>query len=127
MNTLMNSLDNCFDDSIPKYRFVDYLDSYYNFDDNKEVINSFLSDTKYYTNTLISLLCDISNKIRSLISDVQLGLKVIDGDYYHDNLLGIFVKLSDFEDSYKIDEFKNSLYNQYESYDLDMIHLSLEF
>lgn len=127
MSESIQFLDEYINSSIPKYRSVGYLKQYYDFDDNEELVNSFLSETKLFTDTFLNLLVDLSNKIKDLIPEVKLTLKLIEGDYFHENLLGIYVKVPSLEDSYKLDKLQESLYDHYNDWDLDMIHLSLEF
>lgn len=116
------------DISINQYRLIDSLkDKFHVKEENMEEVNSFICLNNNINNLFMNILIDISNRIHSINPSINLGLEIINGEYYFDELLKISVKINDFEDSYKIEELKDQLEDNYSFEFLDKIIISMEF
>lgn len=110
------------------YRLIDSLKDRFSVEDNdNENVNSFLCLNNNLNNIFMNFLFDISNKINNINPNIKLSLKIIRDEYYYEEILKISAKIDNFEDSYKIEELKDNLPNNYPFELLDKIILSLEF
>ena len=97
-----------------KHNYIDSLDSYFNIrDEDKLAINYFIYENME-GNDLMDLLLDVYRLSRSMISDdVVICLRLVDGDMYYENLLGIYIQL-DIEDVDNFFPFRKELFQRHE-------------
>lgn len=112
------------------YKYFNYVDSIseeYNInEENKNDIAFFIRENNK-SNFLVNLLFFISKEIKSKVKNVNLELKLIDGDLFNENLLGVFVFFEDFEDSLILNQINDLLYQKFDCEDIDKIYLAPEF
>lgn len=110
------------------YNVLDSLSDFAIDESDKDDLNYFFQENFGFNNEIMNLLHFIHEKINSeFIGKFNIKLKLVDGDYFHDNLLGIFVSSSNFEDSIKLDNLSDSLYQYFEKDEVDKIILLMEF
>lgn len=97
-----------------KHNYIDSLDSYFNIrDEDKLAINYFIYENME-GNDLMDLLLDVYRLSRFMISDdVVICLRLVDGDMYYENLLGIYIQL-DIEDVDNFFPFRKELFQRHE-------------
>lgn len=120
----INQNNNIF--NLNKYRLIDSVHDKFNIGkEDYEKINNFLCSSSNNENVFMNLLMEISNKIMNVNSSINLSLNLIENAY--EELLQINIKITDFEDSFKIDEIEENLYNNYSFEYLDRIIFKMEF
>lgn len=110
------------------YNILNSLSEFTIDESDKDDLNYFFQENFGFNNELMNLLYFIHENINSeFIGEFNIKLKVVGGDYFHNNLLGIFVSSSNFEDGIKLDNLSDSLYQYFEKDEVDKIILLMEF
>ena len=107
----------CSQDSTDVYQnhnYVNSLDSYFNIRDEDRQMSNYFIYENIEDNDLMDLLLDVYHLSRSMISDdVVIGLRLVDGDMYYENPLGIYIQL-DIEDVDNFFPFRQELFQRHE-------------
>lgn len=94
------------------------------------VVDDIINVTSYLdrNNDLIYILNFINKQVKSCISESTiLELKLLNGDYYNENILKVNIYLTSIEDIEKVEVIKSKLFNIFNSESIDKIYISPEF